>query len=135
MPDETRADTPTATANIFISRNNQTHGPYPRDVIENWINTGKINRYDLACTEKRLGNPSQSCSGLTDLRKLQAASPGNNGLLIIAIIAGVVVFGALANNSDNQQKSSATSGSATNSTTSKDQMADIDKSAKNRRRD
>src|SRR5437870_6683167 len=57
MPNETTADTSAAKAEIFISRNNQTHGPYPRDVVANWIGTGKINRFDLACTDQTPWQP------------------------------------------------------------------------------
>ncbi|HKO96535.1 MAG TPA: hypothetical protein VJU86_06075 [Pyrinomonadaceae bacterium] len=60
MSDQIPDETPTPKAEIFISRNNQTHGPYPCNVIENWIHTGKINRYDLACTDTTPWQPIAS---------------------------------------------------------------------------
>ena len=97
MPDEPNADAPVPKAEIFISRNNQTHGPYPRDVVANWINTGKVNRLDLACTNE---TPWQPVAKLLWPDPPVAPAPaqsavtttGLSGKHLALIIGGVILF-------------------------------------------
>jgi hypothetical protein len=100
MPDEPTTDAPTAKAEIFISRNNQTHGPYPRDVVASWINTGKVNRFDLACTDQ---TPWQPVEKLLWPERFVASAPaptpvsstGMTGKQLALIIGGVTAFALL----------------------------------------
>ena len=115
MPDEPSADTPTAKPDIFISRNNQTHGPYPRDVVENWINTGKINRYDLACTDKTPWQPIAKLLGPDQFAKATSGFTGKQWGLIVAAIVGLMILAAVVSYFDNQQKGSVATGSSVGS--------------------
>ncbi len=96
MSDEPRADASEPKAEIFISRNNQTHGPYPRHVVESWINTGKINRYDLACTDNTPWQPVGKLLWPAQYAKATSGLTGKQWALIIGAIVGFVVLIAIA---------------------------------------
>jgi hypothetical protein len=107
LPETPTAETAEPKADIFISRNNQTHGPYPRHVIESWINTRKINRYDLACTNE---TPWQPVTKLLWPQKI-APSPKTSIGTVPLIVAGIFALAALGlviAQFDDRQKSSNT---------------------------
>src|SRR5262249_47772493 len=84
------------------------------NVIENWVNTGKINRGDLACTDS---TPWQPVAKLLWPEQFAATTGGLSGKqwgIIIAAILGFVVLAAIASILDNAQKSE-TSAAKTNS--------------------
>ena len=112
MDEETLIETPTPKAEIFISRSNQTHGPYPRNVIENWINTGKINRYDLACTDKTPWQPVAKLLWPDQFAKATSGLTGKQWGLIIAVMGGFIVVAGIVRSLDNPKESSLTSNSA-----------------------
>jgi hypothetical protein len=97
MPDEPTTDPSIAKPEIFISRNNQTHGPYPREVVVSWVNTGKVNRFDLACTDQ---TPWQPVEKLLYPERFVASAPaptpisstGMTGKQLALIIGGATIF-------------------------------------------
>ncbi len=113
MPDEPTADGSEPKAEIFISRNNQTHGPYPRHVIESWINTGKINRGDLACTDKTPWQPVAQLLWPVQYAKATSGLTGKQWALIIGAIAVFIVLIAITNSFDSQRGSSLSASSST----------------------
>ena len=99
MSDDATPENTTSEADIYISRNNQTHGPYPRKVVEDWISTRKVNQYDLACTDKTPWQPvgkllwphqfAKASSGLT--AKQWGVILGVGAVIfVLAVIAGVL---------------------------------------------
>src|SRR5207253_39803 len=78
----------------------------PRDVVENWINTGKINRYDLACTDKTSWQPIAKVLWPDQFAKAKSGLTGKQWGLIVTAIIGFMVLAAVVSNFDNQQKAS-----------------------------
>jgi len=107
--EEKPAEKPAEKAEIFISRNQQTLGPYPRDLVGQWVATGKLSRYDTACTQDtawmplysllRLLNPPPERKKNETPRRKQNETPEFTGFSmspkvtkISAIIVIVLIF-------------------------------------------
>lgn len=90
---------------IFISRQNQTHGPYPRDIVEEWINQGKLSAFDLACTADSAWTPLGQLLWPERHENHPVISRGGIWWLVVAGVAFIAIGTVVVSLSSNQRPS------------------------------
>lgn len=97
------------TNGISIQRNGQVFGPYPREVIQQWIARGQVYKHDLGCRDLVEGwQPLGKLLWPEQFSKAGTLS-GKQWAWIVAAVVGFIALGTLTSSLNNNNNSGSVS--------------------------